>query len=105
MNTVQLAVRRACDDPKVKTQANLARLLSAAVGRRVSSVRVQQWLSGKRPVPPHLCPAIEALTEQRVRCWELCPDDWHLIWPALVGTPGAPAVPVAANDAQALEAA
>ena len=28
-----------------------------------------------------------------VREWELRPEDWHLIWPELIGTEGAPAVP------------
>lgn len=108
MSTVQLAVKRACDDPQVKTQANLARLLGREVGRRVDPARVQQWLTEGprgRPVPPQLCPAIERLTESRVRCWELRPDDWHLLWPLLIGAPGAPAIPMAANDAEELQAA
>lgn len=25
--------------------------------------------------------------------WDLRPDDWHLIWPELIGTEGAPVVP------------
>lgn len=25
--------------------------------------------------------------------WHLRPNDWHLIWPELIGTPGAPTVP------------
>jgi DNA-binding transcriptional regulator YdaS (Cro superfamily) len=105
MSPVQLAVRRACDDPNVKSAANLARLLTLAIGRRVSAVRVQQWLSGRRPVPAHCAPAIERITEARVRCWDLCPEDWHLLWPNLVGVADAPAVPVAANDARGLQAA
>ena len=31
-------------------------------------------------------------TERAVAEWELRPDDWHLIWPELIGAPGAPAV-------------
>jgi DNA-binding transcriptional regulator YdaS (Cro superfamily) len=104
MDTVQLAVRRVCADPEVRSQANLARMLGRQCGR-CSPARIQQWLTGKRPVPPHFCPAIERFTQSRVRVWELRPTDWHLIWPALVGTAGAPALPVAANDAQALEVA
>jgi hypothetical protein len=28
-----------------------------------------------------------------VRRWDLRPDDWHRIWPELVGADGAPQVP------------
>jgi hypothetical protein len=30
-----------------------------------------------------------------VRRWDLRPDDWHRIWPELIGTDGAPEVPAA----------
>ncbi|WAC75331.1 YdaS family helix-turn-helix protein [Roseateles sp. SL47] len=36
---------------------------------------------------------IEELSNQQVRRWTLRPDDWHVIWPELVGTDGAPSVP------------
>jgi hypothetical protein len=37
-----------------------------------------------------MCVVIEAKSEQKVRRWDLRPDDWHLIWPELIGTKGAP---------------
>lgn len=27
-----------------------------------------------------------------VKLWDARPDDWHLIWPELIGTDGAPAI-------------
>jgi DNA-binding transcriptional regulator YdaS (Cro superfamily) len=65
----------------------------SALARRlgVKPPTVHQWLTGARPVPPQLVPAIEAATG--VRRWSLRPSDWHLIWPELIGAEGAPAVP------------
>lgn len=30
-----------------------------------------------------------------IAIWDVCQKTWHLIWPDLIGTEGAPAVPVA----------
>lgn len=46
--------------------------LAAALG--VSSSFVNQWVTGKRPVPPTRCRAIEAATNSVVTCEELRPD-------------------------------
>lgn len=54
---------------------------------------VWQMARGVRPVPPQMCPRIVALADGAVRHWHLRPDDWHLIWPELIGADGAPAVP------------
>jgi DNA-binding transcriptional regulator YdaS (Cro superfamily) len=70
----------------VNGQACLARLL------QVAPATVNQWARGHRPVPVERCAAIERATSGVVRRWDLRPDDWHLIWPELVGTEGAPAV-------------
>jgi len=43
-------------------------------------------------VPVERCVQIERATAGAVRRWDLRPDDWHLIWPELVGSEGAPAV-------------
>ena len=40
-----------------------------------------------------LAVAIEVATAGDVRRWDLRPDDWHRIWPELIGTDGAPAIP------------
>ena len=48
---------------------------------------------GREP-SPELCVLIERACARRVMRWNLRPDDWHLIWPELIGADGAPAVPV-----------
>ena len=47
-----------------------------------------------------LAVGIEAATAGAVRRWDLRPDDWHRIWPELIGTDGAPSPePIAAPAA------
>lgn len=84
MNCSEL-VAHACE--KVGGQAELARRLG------ITAPAVQQWRTGERPVPVQHCAAIERATEGAVRRWDLRPTDWWLIWPELVGTPGAPEAP------------
>ncbi|CQR43890.1 conserved hypothetical protein [Thiomonas sp. CB3] len=55
---------------------------------------LHQWIKGLRPVPPRRCYALESALA--VRRWDLRPDDWHLIWPELIDTVGAPSVPQSA---------
>lgn len=49
------------------------------------------WIN-RGQVPADRCPAVERATG--VRRWDLRPDDWHCIWPELIGADGAPALPV-----------
>lgn len=66
----------------------------------VSSVYLSQ-LSARQDgrVPsPELAVQIERATAQAVRRWDLRPDDWHRIWPELIGADGAPAVPEQAEQ-------
>lgn len=56
---------------------------------------LSQWASGARPIPIERCANIEAATDKAVMRWDLRPDDWHVIWPELIGTEGAPKVPAA----------
>lgn len=49
-----------------------------------------------RGVPIERCSDLEAASKGAVRRWDLRPDDWHRIWPELVGTDGAPIVAQAA---------
>ena len=51
------------------------------------------WRDGKRRLPVEFIPVLESAGANRVRRWELRPDDWHRIWPELIGTEGAPPVP------------
>lgn len=48
----------------------------------------------------HLAVGIEQATEGAIRRWTLRPDDWHRIWPELIGTEGAPPVPAATEEAR-----
>lgn len=69
--------------------------LAAALG--VTPPAIAEWRKGTRPVPLERCVQIERATSGAVRRWDLRPDDWHLIWPELVGTEGAPEVPQEAD--------
>ena len=43
-----------------------------------------------RQASPELCVLIERESGSAVPRWDLRPDDWGLIWPELIGAPGAP---------------
>lgn len=58
---------------------------------------LSQWASGDRPVPAARCAALVAATNNEVMRWDLRPKDWHVIWPELIGTEGAPAVEASAS--------
>jgi DNA-binding transcriptional regulator YdaS (Cro superfamily) len=62
-----------------------------------SDAQVRQWQHGyaDRQPNPEYCVSIERATDGLVRRWDLRPDDWHRIWPELIGAEGAPAVPQA----------
>lgn len=47
----------------------------------------------------HLAVALECATSLHVRRWDTRPEDWHLIWPELIGTEGAPPIPEETRDA------
>lgn len=70
--------------------------LAEALG--VSGSLVTQWGRGK-PISAERCVPIENLSERAVRRWNLRPDDWHRIWPELIGADGAPPVPATASKA------
>lgn len=48
--------------------------------------------NGREP-SAELCVLIEQESGRSVRRWTLRPTDWHRIWPELIGSEGAPAVP------------
>jgi DNA-binding transcriptional regulator YdaS (Cro superfamily) len=68
--------------------------LAARVAQRcgLTPAFLSQIARGIRPAPAERCAAIERATGGAVRRWDLRPDDWHLIWPELVGVHGAPKV-------------
>lgn len=39
---------------------------------------------------PAECVRIERESDHELRRWDLRPNDWHLIWPELIGADGAP---------------
>lgn len=62
-----------------------------------SESQLRQWrhgYAGRRPDPAN-CVVIETASGGKVRRWDLRPLDWHLIWPELIGTKGAPRVKLA----------
>ena len=71
--------------------------IAAAV--RVHPVMVSQWAAGVKAVPAERASEIERATGGAVRRWDLRPDDWHRIWPELIGAEGAPPVPEEVRDA------
>lgn len=73
-------------------QANRGRGAEIAAALGIPPSYLSQILSGHRSPSPKLCVQIEQVTEGVVRRWHLRPD-WHLIWPELIGTEGAPPVP------------
>lgn len=56
----------------------------------VSVQAVCFWRDGKRSIPIDKISEIERVTDGAVRRWDLRPDDWHRIWPELIGAEGAP---------------
>lgn len=70
------------------SQAALATLLGFSDRRNVSP-----YFTTPRQFPPEHCPAVELATREKgepVYRWELRPNDWHRIWPELIGADGAP---------------
>jgi DNA-binding transcriptional regulator YdaS (Cro superfamily) len=54
---------------------------------------VWPWTSGTREFPPAQCVLIEQKSDGEITRQQLRPDDWHLIWPELIGIEGAPGIP------------
>jgi DNA-binding transcriptional regulator YdaS (Cro superfamily) len=51
-----------------------------------------QCLTGRNAMQPADAVRAEQATAGRLRRWDLRRNDWHLIWPELIGAAGAPAV-------------
>lgn len=67
---------------------------------RVSEQYLYQCLSGRKSMNAAEAVRIEQESGRAVMRWDLRPADWHRIWPELIGTEGAPAVPTAQPAAQ-----
>lgn len=61
-----------------------------AAALHVSPSYLSQLASGSAPCSPERCVAIEQVTDRAVMRWDIRPNDWHLIWPELIGAEGAP---------------
>ncbi|MCU0967063.1 MAG: helix-turn-helix domain-containing protein [Burkholderiaceae bacterium] len=55
------------------------------------------WRDGKRRFPVEHCARLADAGQ--VPRWRLRPDDWHRIWPELIGAEGAPDIPQEVRDA------
>jgi DNA-binding transcriptional regulator YdaS (Cro superfamily) len=75
----------------LKADRGRASLVAKRAG--VAPAFISQIANGLRGVPAERAADIERACEMQVRRWHLRPDDWHRIWPELVGTEGAPDVP------------
>lgn len=69
------------------------RLAAVAAAAGLSPSFLSQVANGRRGAPAERCVQIEEATGRAVRRWDLRPDDWHRIWPELIGADGAPDVP------------
>ena len=45
---------------------------------------------GQKSLSPASCVLVDVESGGAVRRWHLRPDDWHRIWPELIGAEGAP---------------
>jgi DNA-binding transcriptional regulator YdaS (Cro superfamily) len=53
---------------------------------------LQNIMYGFRTCNPELAVVIDRVSDGAVRRWDLRPEDWHRIWPELIGKDGAPRV-------------
>lgn len=56
---------------------------------------IYQCLTGRKAMKPAEAVRVERAAGNAIRRWDLRPDDWHLVWPELIGVEGAPPVPKA----------
>lgn len=76
----------------------------SALARRlgIKPPSVSGWIEeGRNGIPDGRLIELGAEIEATVGIprWQLRPNDWHLIWPELIGTEGAPPVPTPAEPA------
>ena len=65
--------------------------LAKTVG--VDEQYLYQCLTGRKDMRADEAVRVELQSGRQVRRWHLRSSDWHRIWPELIGTEGAPAVP------------
>lgn len=69
----------------LKTYIEVTNASKSAMARdlTVSYDQLNQWCTGRRPIPVKHCTAIESLTKGYVSRKDMRPDDWQAIWPDL----------------------
>lgn len=87
-------------DLKTYIQAARGNATALAAALDIPASYLSQMASGERAITEKRAALIEAHTSGQVKRWETRPDDWHVIWPELVGSEGAPDVPRAAEPEQ-----
>lgn len=82
----------------LQTERGLCARVAARLG--IAPAYLSQIASGVRTAPPALAREIETeCAAGAVRRWDLRPDDWHRIWPELIGAESAPTAPAAQAEA------
>jgi DNA-binding transcriptional regulator YdaS (Cro superfamily) len=66
--------------------------LAAQLG--ISEQYLYQCLTGRKAMNAEEAVRVERESGCRLHRWDLRRADWHRIWPELIGTEGAPPVPV-----------
>jgi len=82
------------DIPDSAERQNVAQLLG------INPAYLYQCVTRRRDMDARKAAELERACNGRIRRWQLR-RDWHIVWPELVGTDGAPPVP----DAQMAQAA
>jgi DNA-binding transcriptional regulator YdaS (Cro superfamily) len=75
----------------IKEERGNATALASELG--VSLSYLSQMAGPKGVISPKRSVAIERLSGGKVMRWDCRPKDWHLTWPELIGTRGAPNIP------------
>lgn len=84
---------------KAYIQSGRGNATALAEGLGIPVTYLSQMASGARAITAERASTIERLTSRQLMRWDLRPDDWHLIWPELIGTEGSPPVPTPAEPA------
>lgn len=80
-------------DLKTYIQAARGNGTALALGLDIPPSYLSQMASGDRAVTPERAARIEVVTDGAVMRWDCRPSDWWLVWPELIGKPGAPEAP------------
>lgn len=79
------------DIPDAKERRAIAQL------SRLNEAYLYQCLTGRRDMDARRAAELEAGTGGWVRRWQVR-RDWHVVWPELIGTEGAPPVPATTTE-------